>query len=89
MTIDFAARRLHVCGERIRLTSREWGLLELFLTHQGQVLSKDQIAESLFASEDVLSPNAIEVYVSRLRNKIERAGVYVSTVRGFGYLLET
>jgi DNA-binding response OmpR family regulator len=52
------------------------------------VLSKEQIAESLFNVDGELSPNAIEVHVSRLRAKIEPAGVRIRTVRGFGYLWE-
>jgi two-component system OmpR family response regulator len=52
------------------------------------VLSKEQIAESLFTVDEQLSANAIEVHVSRLRGKIEAAGVHIRTVRGFGYLLE-
>jgi len=88
MTIDFATKRVRVREQPIDLTPREWGLLEMFLTHQGRVLSKDQLADGLYASEEQLSPNAIEAHVSRLRNKIARAGVHVRTVRGFGYLLE-
>ena len=70
------------------LTPREWALLELFLTRPGRVLSKEQIADSLFAVDEQLSPNAIEVHVSRLRTKVEPAGMHVRTVRGFGYLWE-
>ena len=57
----------------VDLTPREWALLELFLTHPGRVLSKDQIGESLFTFDEHLSPNAIEVHVSRLRDE-DRAG---------------
>ena len=52
------------------------------------MLSKEQIGESLFSVDGELSPNAIEVHVSRLRAKIEPAGVHIRTVRGFGYLWE-
>jgi two-component system, OmpR family, response regulator len=85
MTVDFAAKRLRVGDQPIELTPREWVLLQLFLTNPGRVLSKDQIAENLFASDEQLSPNAIEIHVSRLRAKIGPAGTYVRTVRGFGY----
>lgn len=88
MIVDVAAKRVRI-GERvIDLTPREWALLELFLTHPGRVLSKDQIADSIYTSDEQLSPNAIEVHVSRLRTKIEPAGVQLRTVRGFGYLWE-
>src|SRR6266853_2541076 len=58
MTVDFAARRVRVGDRPIDLTPREWALLELFLTHPGRVLSKDQIAESLFSFDEQLSANA-------------------------------
>jgi two-component system, OmpR family, response regulator len=88
LTVDVAAKRIRVRDKPVELTPREWALLELFLTRPRRVLSKEQIAENLFSVEEHLSPNAIEVYVSRLRAKIEEAGVYIKTVRGFGYLWE-
>ena len=88
MTVDVAAKRVKVRDRNVDLTPREWALLELFLTHPGRVLSKDQIAESLFTFDEQLSPNAIEVHVSRLRTKIGSAGARIRTVRGFGYLWE-
>jgi len=88
LTVDTAAKRVRVHDRPVDVTPREWSLLELFLSRPGRVLSKDQIAESLFTFDEQLSPNAIEVHVSRLRAKIEPAGVSIRTVRGFGYLLE-
>jgi two-component system OmpR family response regulator len=86
LTVDVAAKRVRVHDKPIELTPREWALLELFLTRPRRVLSKEQIAESLFAVDEQLSPNAIEVYVSRLRTKIGSAGLNIRTVRGFGYM---
>jgi len=88
MTVDVAAKRVRIHDRTVDLTPREWALLELLLAHPGRVLSKDQIAENLFSFDEQLSPNAIEVHVSRLRTKIEPAGVHIRTVRGFGYLWE-
>jgi len=88
LTVDVAAKRVRVHDNPVDLTPREWALLELFLTRPGRVLSKEQIGESLFSFDEHLSPNAIEVHVSRLRAKIEPAGVHIRTVRGFGYLWE-
>jgi len=86
MTVDIAAKRVRINERAIDLTPREWALLELFVTHPGRVISKDRIAESIFTFDDQLSPNAIEVHVSRLRTKIEPASSQLRTVRGFGYL---
>jgi two-component system OmpR family response regulator len=89
MTVDTAAKRIRIGDQSIDLTPREWALLELFVTRPGRVLSKEQIAESLSTFDELLSPNAIEVYVSRLRTKLEPAGVHIRTVRGFGYIWES
>jgi two-component system OmpR family response regulator len=86
MSVDMAAKRVRIGERNIDLTPREWALLELFLTHPGRVVSKSHIAESIFTFDEQLSPNAIEVHVSRLRMKIEPVGAQLRTVRGFGYL---
>jgi two-component system OmpR family response regulator len=86
--LDLVARDARVNGEPLELTAREWALMELFLTQPGVALSKERIVQSLSSWDEKLSHNAIEVYVSRLRTKLEPAGVMIRTVRGFGYLLE-
>ena len=58
------------------------------LARVDQVVSKEQIIQSMAAWDEALSVNAIEVYVSRLRSKLEPAGLRIRTVRGFGYLFE-
>ena len=88
LSVDVAAKRLRVNDKPVELTPREWALLEIFLARPGRVLSKGQISERLLGIDEPLSPNAIEVHVSRLRTKIESAGVLIRTVRGFGYLWE-
>jgi two-component system, OmpR family, response regulator len=89
LTVDVAAKRIKIDDALVELTVREWALLELFLSRPGQVLSKEQILQHLFVHDDQVAPNTIEVYVSRLRAKIEPAGVKIRTIRGFGYLWET
>ncbi len=89
LTVDVEAKSVRCNGTSIDLTVREWALLELFMARPGRVLSKELIAQQLADYDAQLSPNAIEVYVSRLRSKIEAAGVRIRTVRGFGYLWET
>ena len=80
-------RRRVLAGDReIELTRREWTVLELFLQNPGRVLDKRAIAQACSAEGESLTPNAVEVYVSRLRAKLEPAGDPVRTVRGFGYL---
>jgi two-component system, OmpR family, response regulator len=88
LSVDVEAKRVKVNDVPIELTVREWALLELFLARPGRVLSKEQIAQQLASYEDTLTVNAIEVYVSRLRSKVEASGVRIRTVRGFGYMWE-
>ena len=88
LSVDVEAKRVRIGATAIDLTVREWALLELFMSRPGRVLSKEHIAQQLADYDAQLTPNAIEVYVSRLRAKIESAGVRIRTVRGFGYLWE-
>jgi len=88
LTVDSAARRARIDGRPVELTVREWALLELFLSRPGHALSKQTIANSIDDSASAIAPNTIEVYVSRLRAKLEPAGIVIRTVRGFGYLWE-
>ena len=88
LSVDVEAKRVKVNDVPIDLTVREWALLELFRARPGRVLSKEQIAQQLASYEDALTVNAIEVYVSRLRSKVEASGVRIRTVRGFGYMWE-
>jgi two-component system, OmpR family, response regulator len=88
LSVDTETKRVKVNDIPVDLTVREWALLELFLAQPGRVLSKEQIAQQLVNFDDALSLNTVEVYVSRLRAKIEPGGVKIRTVRGFGYLWE-
>jgi len=88
LTLDTAARRAFVGTEALELSAREVALLEALLLGVGRVLSKDQLTDRLYGVGDGVGPNAIEVFVHRLRRKIEPAGVVIRTVRGLGYLVE-
>jgi two-component system, OmpR family, response regulator len=89
LTLDVAARRARVGDKSLELSVREWAVLEYLLQHSGRVVSKQQIVDAIQPWGDDLTLNAVEVYVSRLRAKLEDAGVAIRTIRGFGYLLET
>jgi len=88
LTVDPAARRARIGGQPVDLTAREWALLDLFLARPGQALSKLTIAHTVSDGASSITPNTVEVYVSRLRAKLEPAGIVIRTVRGFGYLWE-
>jgi two-component system OmpR family response regulator len=89
LSVDVEAKRLKMNGVLVDLTAREWDLLQLFLGRVGRLLSKEQIIEQLPNAGRVLTTNAIEVYVSRLRSKVQASGVRIRTVRGFGYMWES
>ena len=76
-----------IAKELIDLKQREFRLLEIFLTHQGKVLNKDELLDHLYSFDDSPSPNAIETYVARLRKKLVNSSVDIKTLRGLGYLL--
>jgi two-component system OmpR family response regulator len=88
LTLDTAARRAFVGSDALELSAREVSLLEALLLSAGRVVSKDQLADRLYGVSDEVGPNAIEVFVHRLRRKIEPAGVVIRTIRGLGYLVE-
>ena len=88
LTLDIDAKRAWLKGEPIRLTAREWRILEFLILRAGKMVSKDQIVSALAAADDDLSYSAIEVHISHLRQKIDPA-VRIRSIRGFGYYLET
>jgi len=88
LSFDAAGRRVY-CGERpLDLSARELGIFEFLLQRAGKVVSKEQLLESLYGWEGETSDNAIEVYIHRLRKKLEGSGVTIATVRGLGYLMD-
>jgi two-component system OmpR family response regulator len=88
LEFDPAARRAH-CGETsLDLSAREVGVLEILMLRQGKVVNKEQIMEALCNWDEDLGDNAIEVYIHRLRKKLESSGARIRTIRGLGYLLE-
>jgi len=88
LTLDTAGRRAWLGGEPLDLSSRELGVLEVLMLRSGRVVNKDQLAEQLFGWDEEVGSNAIEVYMHRLRRKLEHAGIKIRTIRGLGYLLE-
>lgn len=89
LTLDKAARRAILAGEPLELSGREWTLLELLVHQRDKVVTKEQIHQAW--SEDggeTGGGNSIEVYIHRLRRKLEGAHLIIRTVRGLGYLLE-
>ncbi|HEY3326589.1 MAG TPA: response regulator transcription factor [Novimethylophilus sp.] len=85
---DTATRMVRISGEPFNLSARELGILETLLMKTGKVITKELLVEKLCNWDEVLGSNAIEVYVHRLRKKLQPHGIDISTVRGLGYMLE-
>ncbi len=85
---DQAGRVATIDGRMVELSARELGLLEVLLQRAGRLVSKDQLVERLCEWGEEVSTNAIEVYIHRLRKKIEKGPIRIATVRGLGYCLE-
>jgi two-component system OmpR family response regulator len=88
LTYDQVGRVARLNGEPLELSAREVSLLEIFLQRAGRLVSKDQLVSHVCEWGEEVSSNAIEVYVHRLRKKLEPGGVRIVTVRGLGYSLE-
>lgn len=88
LVFDQTGRVAQVDGHTLDLSAREVGLLEILLTRAGRMVSKNQIVDHLCEWGEEVSSNAIEVYIHRLRKKLEPSDVKIATVRGLGYCLE-
>ncbi|WP_018411477.1 response regulator [Methyloversatilis thermotolerans] len=88
LTLDMGTREAMLGSAPLALTGREWATLELLLLAAPRVVAKEKILESLSAWDRELNMNAVELYVSRLRAKLEPGGVRILTVRGLGYRME-
>lgn len=88
MVFDTATKKVTVEAQAVDLSAREFRLLELFLSNLNRVMAKDTLIDRLCSLDQPVAPNAIELYVSRLRRKLERASVVIRTVHGQGYVAE-
>ena len=87
LTLD-QARVIAFVGERqLELRRREWAVLDRLVAKAGKVVPKDRLTSEVFGFDDPVGPNAVEVYVGRLRQKLAPDGPEIRTIRGLGYLL--
>ena len=88
LALDVQAHRATLVGEALELTGREWNVLEQLALAVPRVVAKQKLADSLSQWDKEITPNAVEIYVSRLRAKLAGSRVGIRTVRGIGYRLE-
>jgi two-component system phosphate regulon response regulator PhoB len=90
--IDRTGMTVSVDGDLITTTATEFRLLEYFARHIGRVFSRDQLLDSVWRDTSYVTPRSVDVYVRRIREKIERDPEnprYLKTVRGAGYRFES
>jgi two-component system OmpR family response regulator len=88
LVIDRTSRDIRVGERLITLRRREWAVLDSLATRAGQVVPKERLTAEVFAYDDEVAPNALEVYVARLRKKLAPDGPHIRTLRGLGYMME-
>jgi two-component system OmpR family response regulator len=90
LNFDREARRASIDGSIVELSPREWLLLDLLLAQERKVVTKDQISQAWVGegNEPGTPVGTLEVYIHRLRRKLEGSALSIRTVRGLGYLLE-
>jgi two-component system response regulator TctD len=76
-------------GQRLSLPPREHAVLELLIAQPGSPVSKQRLSDRMCTLDEALSPEAIDIYIHRLRKRLEPSGLRIRTLRGLGYLLET
>lgn len=87
LTIDTTNYQVKRGTKEIRLSSKEYSLLECLVRHAGQILNKDQLIQYVWSYESDILPNTVEVYIRNLRQKIDQPfkKKLIQTIRGFGY----
>ena len=87
VALDLGSRTVELDGHPLDVTRREWSILECLALDTGRVVRKERLLRAIAGWDEELTPNAVEVYVSRLRAKLGDA-VAIRTVRGLGYRLD-
>lgn len=87
LAFDTTNRVASVDDKPLALTQRELAVLEALLTRRGKPLTREALFDKVFGIDDDVNPEAIELYVHRLRKKLEGSGVAITTMRGLGYVL--
>ena len=88
LVYDGVSRSFHVGEEPLVLRPKEHAVLEVLLSRAGKAVAKSTLHKHVFSLDDMTSPGAIEVYIHRLRKRLQGSGVGIVTLRGLGYVLE-
>jgi DNA-binding response OmpR family regulator len=85
--IDITGRQLYIDGEPVELTRREWLIIECLALNSGRIVTKERLQQAVASWDQEITPNAVEVHVSRVRAKLGDSAV-LRAIRGLGYRLD-
>jgi two-component system, OmpR family, response regulator TctD len=88
LELDVGTRGVTLAGADLTLTGREHGVLEALMLACGRVVPKAALIEAIYGFDDTANQSAIEIYIHRLRKRLEGTGISISTLRGLGYALK-
>jgi len=88
ITLDVIAKTVTKNDESVHVTAKEFQLLEYLLRHKGEVVSKDQLLDHVWADDERVQHNTVETFIANLRKKIGPDDEVIQTVRGYGYKIE-
>ena len=88
LVFDRSSRTVYLDGAILDLRRRELAVLETLMGRPGKVVAKERLSAEVFNFDDAVTPNALEVYVGRLRRKLQPNGPAIRTIRGLGYMIE-
>jgi len=87
LVLNRSSAEAWVNGRRIDLRRREFAVLEALLIRQGKLILRERLITEIFGDDDPVTPNALEVQITRVRRKLKGSGVEIQSVRNLGYLL--
>ncbi|MET0338966.1 MAG: response regulator transcription factor [Caulobacter sp.] len=88
LVLDRSTSSAELQGRPLDLRRREWAVLEALASRAGKVIPRERLENEIFGYDDAVGPNALEVYVGRLRRKLEPQGPQIRTIRGVGYMID-
>ena len=88
LQLDTTSRAASYNDASLNLSARELAVLEILMLKAGKVVNKEQMLEKLCNFDEDISDNALEVYLHRVRKKLELSDINIRTIRGLGYMLE-
>lgn len=88
LQLDTSSGTASIAGAVLPLRRREIAVLEILMTSAGRLVRKERLISEVFSFDDAVAPNAIELYIARLRQKLGSEGPKITTIRGLGYMME-